>query len=545
MTFLNKSRNSRAEATPSPRSALGRGLRRLRLSNSVQEAHKPSSTVSPKRGRPSAELSVALPPAPQGSASLEIASILTTKGSAPVPPPPPPPPPPPSARFRVVGASYGSGSYGKVLRGIDTLTGNPVAIKCVADGRMRAGALEREVEILQTFSGEGAHPNIVSSKAFLPMGSTDICTDQGHALPEPLQKCHMVVLDACEGGELFEHVVAQGGLAEGVAAPLLLQLCAALRHAHRHGIAHRDIKLENILLTRSYGSGEPIVVKLIDWGLAHAHALTADGEVVPARLRSRCGSRSYMAPEVASRERGAGGAPSEGDGGYDGFKADVWSVGVCCFAMLLGFFPFDNSDPRHDWRAEKVLAAQRRGESTVATIFGFYEGKRCTLSPAVVALLDACLSFDPSRRPSLAQITTSAWMIHHCPGLASPQPPPQQSPQHKPAPHAARSPPRGDAAELMGDAVPRAARQDSQSTLSSAGRSASTATASSASSAGSGNHHALTQRAVQQPAYRSAYAIAGARQHEEYLKQRGAWQLDRSKRKCADAGHVASVQSVA
>ena len=63
MTFLNKSRNSRAEATPSPRSALGRGLRRLRLSNSVQEAHKPSSTVSPKRGRPSAELSVALPPA--------------------------------------------------------------------------------------------------------------------------------------------------------------------------------------------------------------------------------------------------------------------------------------------------------------------------------------------------------------------------------------------------------------------------------------------------------------------------------------------------
>merc|ERR1719390_293703 len=114
MTFLNKSRNSRAEATPSPRSALGRGLRRLRLSNSVQEAHKPSSTVSPKRGRPSAELSVALPPAPQGSASLEITSILTTKGSAPVPPPP--------ARFRVVGASYGSGSYGKVLRGIDTLT---------------------------------------------------------------------------------------------------------------------------------------------------------------------------------------------------------------------------------------------------------------------------------------------------------------------------------------------------------------------------------------------------------------------------------------
>ena len=92
----------------------------------------------------------------------------------------------------MVGSSYGCGSYGKVLRGIDTHTGGAVAIKAVADGRMRPGALEREVAIMQSFSaGEGggagagraAHPNIVQLRAYLPMGSSQVCTDQGAPLP--------------------------------------------------------------------------------------------------------------------------------------------------------------------------------------------------------------------------------------------------------------------------------------------------------------------------------------------------------------------------
>ena len=99
----------------------------------------------------------------------------------------------------MVGPSYGCGSYGKVLRGIDTHTGGAVAIKAVADGRMRPGALEREVAIMNSFSagagdGEGgeaggaAHPNIVQLRAFLPMGSSQVCTDQGAPLPGPCSR---------------------------------------------------------------------------------------------------------------------------------------------------------------------------------------------------------------------------------------------------------------------------------------------------------------------------------------------------------------------
>ena len=102
----------------------------------------------------------------------------------------------------MVGSSYGCGSYGKVLRGIDTHTGGAVAIKAVADGRMRPGALEREVAIMQSFSaGEGggagggeagaAHPNIVQLRAYLPMGSSQVCTDQG--APPPPARWHAAV----------------------------------------------------------------------------------------------------------------------------------------------------------------------------------------------------------------------------------------------------------------------------------------------------------------------------------------------------------------
>ena len=131
-----------------------------------------------------------------------------------------------------------------------------------------------------------------------------------------------------------------------------------------------------------------VAVQLIDWGLAHQHELSPCGAVRPARLRSRCGSRSYMAPEVATlrggwggrggREQrgvrgcdsggcaaapcaaaavppatppvvGEGGEGGEGEGprrerGYDGFAADVWSVGVCLFAMRAAWS--DDATPR-------------------------------------------------------------------------------------------------------------------------------------------------------------------------------------------------------
>ena len=213
------------------------------------------------------------------------------------------------------------------------------------------------------------------------------------------------------GGRSF---AAERQMAEVVAAPLIAQVLCALQHAHTLGVAHRDLKLENVLLAAPWdaaavAAGEVPLVKLIDWGLAHQHALRADGSVVAEVLRSRCGSRSYMAPEVASR----GATNRDGKEGYNGFKADVWSLGVSLFAMLHGFFPFEHADPSQDWRARHAMAAQRRGESTVAKIFSFYPDKKCRLSRPLHALLDKMLKFEPSERIDLAAVARSPWLAPH------------------------------------------------------------------------------------------------------------------------------------
>jgi len=144
-------------------------------------------------------------------------------------------------------------------------------------------------------------------------------------------------------------------------------------------------------------------IRLIDWGLAHQHVLTDDGRPIAETLHSRCGSRSYMAPEVTNKEVSA-------ITGYDGFQADVWSLGVCLFAIHLGFFPFEQAHIEHDWRARRVAASQMKGESTMATILDFYSQTDTVLSDALIALLDRMLVFDPKQRATLSEVMDSEWV---------------------------------------------------------------------------------------------------------------------------------------
>jgi len=216
-------------------------------------------------------------------------------------------------------------------------------------------------------------------------------------------------MERAEGGELFEHVIRANGLGETGSRDLFRQVCGALATAHALGIAHRDLKLENLLLCKPPGGAANADagkqrVKLIDWGLAHVHELAANSQPVPERLHSRCGSRSYMAPEVNDRS-------ISGTVGYDGFRADVWSLGVCLFAMVFGFFPFEQAVPEADWRAKWVVHAQRQGQSTMATILAFYPHRPYRLSAPLLALLDRMLVFAPERRASLDEVLASEWLV--------------------------------------------------------------------------------------------------------------------------------------
>ena len=90
-------------------------------------------------------------------------------------------------------------------------------------------------------------------------------------------------------------------------------MLSAVNYLHRNGIVHRDIKLENFLLTDSGGHDSRLI--LIDFGLSK---LIDDGE----QLNQIVGSCYYTAPEVLNRC-------------YDA-KCDIWSIGIICYMILSG-----------------------------------------------------------------------------------------------------------------------------------------------------------------------------------------------------------------
>ncbi|MBW0547935.1 hypothetical protein O181_087650 [Austropuccinia psidii MF-1] len=132
-------------------------------------------------------------------------------------------------------------------------------------------------------------------------------------------------LELVTGGDLFGYVTRNKHLQQDEAKFIFYQLALGLQYMHDvKKISHRDIKPENILL--AHHGPEPRVL-IADFGAAR---------LADKAFCSMQGTMSYAAPEVLTvytRQEG-----------YDGKKADLWSLGVCLFMMLCGFHPFDKGE---------------------------------------------------------------------------------------------------------------------------------------------------------------------------------------------------------
>merc|ERR1719231_2016863 len=274
---------------------------------------------------------------------------------------------------------YGEGGYGATFAAVERATGQPLACKLIDMRRMREDAIKKECKILETLT----HPNVISVK--------------GHG-PGVGKESHIyfIFMELASGGELFDQVIDRGAAAmdEPTARGFFGQMIDGIAYCHLAGVAHRDLKLENVLLN------EQGVIKVIDFGLSHVYPRAADGSVDRSkRLHDVCGSKSYAAPEVLAN------TPH----GYDGYAADLWSLGVCLFAMLAGFFPLDEATA-NDWRFPKLLETQRRRFSTVATVYQWYK-RPVHLSPEVVHMIDGLLTIDPQRRMTMEQLRSHPWIV--------------------------------------------------------------------------------------------------------------------------------------
>ncbi|ETV97898.1 CAMK/CAMKL/MARK protein kinase [Aphanomyces invadans] len=146
-------------------------------------------------------------------------------------------------------------------------------------------------------------------------------------------KCTIfLVLELAAGGELFDRIKLDCGTDEATARAYFKQLVSGVAFCHQSGVCHRDLKPENLLLA---DNEELSTLKIADFGLSAIFSITehtnGDSTTAIRRLRSVVGSPHYVAPEVLQDASGQG---------YDGAKADAWSIGVILYAMLAGKLPF-------------------------------------------------------------------------------------------------------------------------------------------------------------------------------------------------------------
>jgi calcium-dependent protein kinase len=131
-----------------------------------------------------------------------------------------------------------------------------------------------------------------------------------------------LVMECCEGGELFDRVSARKRFTEVDAADSTVQMLLAVNYLHSCGVVHRDLKLENFLYEKKAGEGADFL-KLIDFGFSKIWEKNT-------KMELSCGTLSYVAPEVLSRSYTS--------------QCDLWSLGVIVFILLAGYMPFTGSE---------------------------------------------------------------------------------------------------------------------------------------------------------------------------------------------------------
>ncbi len=200
----------------------------------------------------------------------------------------------------VIVGELGSGSYGTVKKVKHKKLGEFRAMKIISK---KSESSQNEVEILRKIS----HPNIVNI--------FEIYEDS---------KKFYIMMEICEGGELFEAISEQGSFSEGDCANIMKSLLAAVNYLHGKNIVHRDLKPENIMLTKNLSKmkNKKYEIKLIDFG-------TAKQFEPHTKMNKFIGTSYYIAPEVLKEN-------------YDE-KCDIWSCGVILYILLCGYPPFNGN----------------------------------------------------------------------------------------------------------------------------------------------------------------------------------------------------------
>ncbi len=205
-------------------------------------------------------------------------------------------------RYEIV-EKVGMGGMAVVYKAMDKLLNRYVAVKLLRSEFEGNEEFIRRFNIESQAAASLSHPNIVP------------IYDVGES-----KNLQYIVMEYLEGKTLKQYITEKKGhIYWKEAADISMQICSALEHAHSKHIIHRDIKPQNIMITKDG------IVKVTDFGIARAaNNVTTTMEAV--------GSAHYLSPEQAR-------------GGYTDQRSDIYSLGVLMYELFTGELPFDGESP--------------------------------------------------------------------------------------------------------------------------------------------------------------------------------------------------------
>jgi len=258
------------------------------------------------------------------------------------------------SKYIIKEPNFASGSYGQIILAKD-LSSQKVVIKMIPTSVSKKW-IHNEIESTKRLTNL---PNIVNYRETLSTSNF-----------------HYLVFDYASGMELYELLEMHQfkPIREIDAKEIFSQIACTLQLIRKNGIAHRDIKLENILVDTQ------MKITLLDFGLCYV----SSPEATEHKSEEFVGSENYTAPEILSR------AP------YDPFKVDIWSSAIVLYSLLFGQFPWDNS-----WRISQMNKTKEHPKLRFPKV---------AVSDSAKDLLMKMLTVDPKQRISIEGIMSHDWL---------------------------------------------------------------------------------------------------------------------------------------